>query len=287
MPLAARRRHGKHRRARKSPKRLRLVARLLRNKPRPPRRPRKRQHSNMLRRQRLLHSQLKLPYEPYEYYMYFDGIRTNDSDLARIAALETSLGSAGNTVSLKLPERYELVVNDTFELFYKGIVNAVHPEVYDIEIDCTRGAAYGKRYIWTPEDSDVGVHSMTVRLYGLNHALLDERRIELDVKAKIKSPSKTRVVLYVGDSLAVGGHVPAEMKRRLTGTGGTPSADGLTNILFIGSSQDAAQSVCFEGFGGWTWGSYNRESSTSQFMWIVCAGHNKTETDDQHSTGSL
>ena len=224
-----------------------------------------------------------LEYEPYEYYLYFDGIRTNDSDLARIAALETSLGSAGNTVSLKLPERYELVVNDTFELFYKGIVNTVHPEMYDIEIDCTRGAAYGKRYIWTPEDSDVGVHSMTVRLYGLNHALLDERRIELDVKAKVKSPSKTRVVLYVGDSLAVGGHVPAEMKRRLTGTGGTPSADGLTNILFIGSSQDAAQSVCFEGFGGWTWGSYNRESSTSQFMWIVCAGHNKTETDDQHS----
>ena len=230
-----------------------------------------------------VYGNVPMEYEPYEWYLYFDGIRMDGGTLARIAALEASLGSRGNAVLLKLPERYELVVGDTFELFYKGIVDAVHSEVYDVEIECAKGACYGRRYLWTPGPSDAGIHPMTVRLYGINHVLLDERKIALDVKGKAAAPDSLRTVLYVGDSLAAGGHVPAEMKRRLTETGGAPVADGLSNLVFVGSCQDAACSVHFEGYGGWTWASYNNKSATPQFMWIECAGHDKTEAEDQHS----
>lgn len=186
-----------------------------------------------------VYGNVPMEYEPYEWYLYFDGIRMDGGTLARIAALEASLGSRGNAVLLKLPERYELVVGDTFELFYKGIVDAVHSEVYDVEIECAKGACYGRRYLWTPGPSDAGIHPMTVRLYGINHVLLDERKIALDVKGKAAAPDSLRTVLYVGDSLAAGGHVPAEMKRRLTETGGAPVADGLSNLVFVGSCQDA------------------------------------------------
>jgi len=40
------------------------------------------------------------------------------------------------------PKRYELVVGDTFELFYKGIVSCGDPERFNIKITCKKGASF-------------------------------------------------------------------------------------------------------------------------------------------------
>ena len=186
-----------------------------------------------------------------------------------------------NETSLKTPNQYALVVGDTFELFYKGIINAVNTDLFHIEIECSKGNSYKKRFIFTPTNEDVGTIPMSIKLYDLYYNLLDTKTLDLVVKNKAENPNTEKVVLYVTDSLGANGYAPDEFNRRLVGNGGTPLADGLTNISFIGTCKSLTNNVKYEGYGGWTFDTYNNESKSSAFMWIVTS-HDKT-SDDQHS----
>lgn len=183
-------------------------------------------------------------------------------------------------ISLETPERYELVVGDTFQMFYNGIIKAAKTNLLDLQIICSKGTPYSRMYQFTPKAADVGTKTMTVKLYDTNHELVDTKTVNLVIKAKASSPASEKVVLYVGDSLTSGGHAPGEFKRRLVESNGIPVGDGLSNITFIGSKTNGY--VNYEGQGGRSWKSYNEESTTSSVMWITCANHGKT-VEDQHS----
>lgn len=184
--------------------------------------------------------------------------------------------------SLKTPSQYELVVGDTFELFYKGIVDAINADLFHIEIECSKGNPYKKRFIFTPTTENVGTIPMTIKLYDLQYNLLDTKIVNLVIKPKATSPATERVVLYVADSLGSNGYVADEFNRRLVGNGGSPIADNMNNISFIGNCESVTNGVKYEGYGGWTFNTYNNESKSSAFMWIT-TNHDKT-SDDQHST---
>ena len=186
-----------------------------------------------------------------------------------------------HNATLSLPDKYELVVGDTFELFYQGIVKATHWDVFDVEVTCQKGSAFERKYVYTPVPADIGNVPCIVTLYDPYHKKMDEKTVTLSVKAKASSPASQKVVLYVGDSLTNGGYAPGEFKRRLVGSGGTPAGDGLSNITFIGTVHN--NDCDYEGYGGWTWTSYNTDNSSNAYMWITVASHDKTETEDQHS----
>lgn len=188
----------------------------------------------------------------------------------------------GISAALKLPTQYELVVGDTFELFYKGIINAVNTDLFHIEIECAKGNPFKKRFIFTPAAVDVGTIPMTIKLYDLHHNLLDTKSLNLVVRAKATSPTAEKTVLYVTDSLGANGYVADEFNRRLTGNGGNPTADNMENISFIGTCESIDHKVKYEGYGGWQFGTYNIENKSDKYMWVTTA-HDKT-VDDQHST---
>lgn len=217
------------------------------------------------------------PWEAYGERYVFEGVEYEDG---RVDAAVSIVGDKNNAVSIKLPEQYALVVGDTFELFYKGIVNAVNPDLFDVRVTCAKGNAYTKRYVWTPTAADVGSHALTVELYGINHNLLATKTIQLVVKNKATSPAAPVNVLCVGDSLTTGGSWVAEFQRRLIATGGTPAGDGLTNINFIGTRDNGT--VRYEGYGGWKFESYVTENVSFNARIITCA-HDKDEAVDQHS----
>ena len=187
-----------------------------------------------------------------------------------------------STATLHLPEQYSLVVGDTFELFYKGIINAVNTDLFHIEIECAKGNPFKKRFIFTPTTDNIGTLPMTIKLFDLHHNLLDTKSVNLVVKAKAASPTTEKTVLYVTDSLGNGGYVPDEFNRRLAGSGGSPTADALKNISFIGTCKSLNNGVRYEGYGGWTFASYNVENKSNAYMWVTTT-HDKT-ADDQHST---
>lgn len=202
------------------------------------------------------------PLEPYGYNL--DGMIDNVESKNR----------------LSLPEKYELVVGDTFELFYKGIMLCNNPYNYNIKITCEKGSAYSKRYIFTPVADDIGTHKITISIIDDDEKLLAYKSVNLVVKNKASSPTSNKNVLCVGDSLTVNGIWPSELCRRLTGTSGNPIADGLSNIKFIGTCNGTNEAK-YEGYGGWNYASYNSAYKLNSYMWITTT-HTKTQTD-QHS----
>lgn len=214
----------------------------------------------------------------FKPYYFLNDCKTNAEKPNEIAVMQSVIGTDENTVKLCLPDAYNLVVGDTFELFYKGIVNAVNTDMYDVVVNCSKGSAYAKKFVITPTTAEN--LTMTVTLYGINHNVLDTKSVTLRIHSKASSPSTTKNVLCVGDSLTTSGAWVVELNRRLIGNGGTPEADSLNNINFIGTR--AANGVHYEGYGGWTLNSYNTENISFNVRVITCT-HDKTEAEDQHS----
>lgn len=174
-----------------------------------------------------------------------------------------------------LPEKMNLVVGDTFQLFFRGVVEAPDPFCYDILAVCEKGRNFPRYFEFLPEEP--GQHRLTISVYDADKTLLGQAETILDVAEPI-SPCKPVNVLCVGDSLTAGGQWPKEAYRRLTSTDGEPTGNGLKNIRFIGTCGDSE--VGYEGYGGWRWESYFPAGVGN--VWVVC-WKNNLGIEDQHS----
>lgn len=174
---------------------------------------------------------------------------------------------------LRLPEQYDLVVGDTFELFFKGIALCLSTDVFAFEL-CfsdgkSRGNNYTKKYVWTPAEEDIGVHSLSITVRDNFGRVLDTGTVKMNVVDKPVSPEKERTYLFVGASNNSLGKWSGEVFRRLTASTDTPVScadtkavktmcDGLKNIKCIGTKKKDLGYCDFyyEGYGGWSFVSY-------------------------------
>lgn len=173
-----------------------------------------------------------------------------------------------------LPKKYDLVVGDTFQLFYRGVVEAPNPFVYDILALCPKGKNFPRYFEFLPEEP--GQYELTISVFGPDKTLLGQGKTILDVAEAVK-PKEPLNILCVGASTWAGGQVVCEAYRRLAAEDGEPKGLGFKNISFIGTCKK--DKVGYEGYGGWQWDSYM--SATVGDMWIY-GEHNKT-LEDQHS----
>ena len=189
----------------------------------------------------------------------------------------SELNDRSKSLSISLPEKYDLVVGDTFELFWKGIILANDISQYNIKVTCSIGNCFKNKYMVTP--AAVGNYSLKISVYNDGGELLKSAETSLVVSETATSPANIKNILCVGDSLLSNGQWAYEACRRLTKNDGSPKGLGLSNISFIGSK--TLNNVGYEGYGGWTFNSYNSASISSSYVWITTE-HTKTE-DDQHS----
>lgn len=180
---------------------------------------------------------------------------------------------------IKTPEQYDLVVGDTFELFYKGVLNTFDPDAYMVLASCSKGANLSRKYTYKP--ASTGNLSMAFNLYNKNNEIQETRSVTLKVHAVPTNPGSRKTVLCVGDSLTQNGVWVEEFARRMAGSGGTPSAYGLSNIAFIGTCE--RNGVKYEGYGGWTFEDYNTNGRSAANGRVITCTHDKTEAQDQHS----
>ena len=181
-------------------------------------------------------------------------------------------------VGVVLPDHYDLVVGDTFQLFYRGIIEAVNPYCYDILALCEKGSNFPRYYEYTPEEP--GEHVLTISVYGNDKTLLASGQTVLKVHAVQKSPEKPVNILCVGASTTAHGIWVEEVNRRLTDTEGAPKGDGLTGFRFVGTCRK--EKVGFEAYGGWSWKSYITYGDWVYAPVWICCKHHKTAAD-QHS----
>ena len=132
---------------------------------------------------------------------------------------------------------------------------------------------YSRKFVYTPQGNLNRNGKYRIDLYDNHKNLLDSQTTYLLARPKATNPTEEKVVLYVSDSLANFGNVPNEFYQRL-------QTDGLTNVKFIGTQLSQDNSVPYEGYGGWTFGSYLDTSTSSAEMYIT-ANHDKTN-DDKH-----
>lgn len=184
-------------------------------------------------------------------------------------------------IRVVLPDKFVAVVGDRLQLFYRGLVEAVNPYNYDIRVRCKKGGAYPRYFDYTPAAGDVGVYDFSIEVYDNHKNLLGSGTTKLHVIAVGESPTVTKNVLCIGDSLTSGGYWCSEAMRRLTATDGKPTGHGKNNINFIGTKSNST-GCKWEGYGGWTWASYlSKPSATTSDIWFYCT-HDKT-IEDQHS----
>lgn len=142
--------------------------------------------------------------------------------------LELVKGKNSQTVTLNVPDRYNLVHGKMFELFYKGLIKGVHPLNYDIKITCDIGNVYKRKYTVTPATADIGEHPLTVTVRNDNGEVIASKTVTLCVNAKPSKPATEKTVLCIGDSLTAGGEWIDKCENQLISA-------GVDNVRFIGS----------------------------------------------------
>lgn len=179
-----------------------------------------------------------------------------------------------NQIRVILANQYDLVVGDTFQLFYRSVIEAPNPYFYSIVAVCEKGKNFPRYFEFTPEIE--GKHSLTVSVYDASKNLLGSATTTLNVVAPKKS-NKPINVLCIGDSITCDGVWLGEVKRRIIKNGGSPCGLGFSNVNFIGGC--TKNGVNFEAFGGWSWTTFTSDRLGA--IWIE-APNDKTEKD-QHS----
>ncbi len=221
--------------------------------------------------------------------------------IEKIKELIAAGGNSGSTVTpgvvptaglkLHLPDYYDLVVGDNFELFYKGIAECYDSDVYDFVLRYAdykgnsaadaRGQVFARKYVWTPTEADAGkTYTLNITVYDNVGSIVATDSVEIRVHAKPTSPEEEKVVLCVGDSLTNGGTWVKQFYDRLCSSNG----DKLENIKFIGTRQVVGTKVYYEGYGGWSFNSYITTSSgRTNAKYITGNFADKNEAVDQHS----
>ena len=180
-------------------------------------------------------------------------------------------------IRVVLPKKYELVVGDTVQLYYRGVIEAPNPYVYSIVSICDKGRNFPRYFEYEP--TEPGQHKLTIRVYDAQRNLLGEAETLLNVVVP-KAPEKTTTILVIGDSLTGGGHWINETRRRIVEEEGEPAGLGFKDaVKFVGTRKGFYPETFSEGYGGWHWDSflYNVPGA----MMIECP--NSRGVEDQHS----
>lgn len=177
-----------------------------------------------------------------------------------------------------LADKYDLVVGDTFQLFYRSVIEAPDPYRYSIVVKCKEGKSFPRYYEYTP--TEPGQHKLTLQVVDADFTVLGSAETTLNVVVA-KAPEKHLNILCIGDSLTEGGHWVNELNRRIVGEEGVPAGLGYTDaVTFVGSKKTAKYpDIAFEGYGGWHWESYliNKPGA----MWVEY--DNNLTQENQHS----
>ena len=181
-----------------------------------------------------------------------DRLTEAETDLKTAKDELKSLEAANGGIVMHLAKSYYLVVGDTFQLFYRSIIQAVNPYGYYIKLTGSVGHQYNRYFEFTP--TSVGTSELKVEVCDNNGAVYGSATTKLIVSNKT-APTTTKNVLCVGDSLTAGGYWTKQGYTKYTNAGG--------KINLLGTITSSG--VKHEGIGGWQWSTFiNGDSSKPQ-----------------------
>lgn len=182
------------------------------------------------------------------------------------------------TAEVCLPKKYDLVVGDTFQMFYRGVVKCFDVNAQGINILCNIGSAYPRYFECTP--TKAGEYPLTLQCRDIEGTIIASGTTTLVVHNVPTYDTETDVTMMIfGDSLTASGMWPAEGIRRLVGTNDAakgPASLKIPNLTIntYGAINNTVntQQVYHEGYGGWAWTSFmatERTNSTVNGIYVT------------------
>ena len=172
-------------------------------------------------------------------------------DSISVADLAGNIETENTYPLVFLPKKMYGVVNETQQLFYRGIVRKRNP--YDIFLLVSAAGFKSMPRYTQVTPSATGTTNVSVKLIDDEYKESLAISSQLIVKQAPASASSMNV-LCLGDSTTGNTNCfPIELKRRLCDSGGTPAGLGLSSINFVGRKNVMGSSIKCEGNGGWTW----------------------------------
>lgn len=157
---------------------------------------------------------------------------------------------------LCLGYKFPIVKGNRLEIFRSSITTEPH-NMFDLQVLATEVDPYNQGtgrfrqngYIFDARETSAEFN-ITFRLvdYMANNVISSVSSQIIPVTKK-SSPGSNKNILVIGDSYTSINTWVEELERRLIGNGGTPVADGLSNITFIGT-QNTQDGVPCEGWSG-------------------------------------
>ncbi|WP_302249838.1 hypothetical protein [uncultured Alistipes sp.] len=204
-----------------------------------------------------------IPWGVLRYYINgFDGAVIKDGTITQ-SKLDPSISFVSGIetgVDIYLPDELSVVEGDTLQIFWRSVIHAFNPYIFDIQSKCSVGKHYPRYFTYTPATTQVNnTYPLVVRVKKNDLSVFIEKSINIKVLSKPTSPSNKLNVLCIGASATVNGYWVSELKRRLVASDGdgtpyNPTGLGLSNIDFVGRRTVIPSSggpVKLEATGGW------------------------------------
>ncbi len=176
-------------------------------------------------------------------------------------------------LQLTLPPAIYAVPDLETNIYFDNIILSQTSDQYRFKVTCELGEMETNRWRYTPKQTDVGKHTLSVAVYGTDDALLEEASTILQVVPQAAGAKKKVRLLIIGDSLTHATAYPNEIARLLSQPGNPE-----WTMLGTHKTKSASQGVVHEGYGGWTWarfvthyepkpdGTYRKQSSPFVFL---------------------
>jgi hypothetical protein len=202
------------------------------------------------------------------------------------------------TSEVRLAKQYDVVVGDTFQLFYEGVIKSFNPLDQGIRVICSVGKQLQRYFEFTPTDANANkTYDLTISTRQLDGSIISTGKTKIVVHPKLTNqttPSNVNM-LFFGDSLTGAGMWCSEGVRRIYGAVDAdavgPVSDGVTNtVTSYGSKKNTNNTftIRHEGYSGWMWSSFistsSASSTTSQLITVLNSNHNYDLDDVRKSS---
>ena len=170
------------------------------------------------------------------------------------ASVKTIAAVPAEDVKLLLPDTIYATPGVETNIYFENIVRVINPANYIFEARGKKGRWDEKRWSFTPSDKDVGSFKIKINVIG-NQGVLASKRVNVVVAPRTAGKGRNISILMVGDSLTAGTAYPRRMFQ-LFQTQDNPK------VFMVGTHSGAGRprandGVIHEGYGGWTWCSFN------------------------------
>ena len=195
-----------------------------------------------------------------------DVLPTSDASIQDGSITEAKLSAEvkssiiGTGVELCIPDEIPCVVGDTLRIYFRSIVKAPNPYIWDITAVSTVGKSYPRYYEYKPTAS--GNKTVTFYVRNAQRSIVAQKAVRIKCITAMSSPSSNKNILVMGASMVADGNIAYELNRRLTsdtgdGTPLNPTGLGLSNITFVGRKTGTEKTTIHqEGNSGWSWKDY-------------------------------